>query len=83
MSLVLAKDKDLRIDNAPSSVEPFRLSPGRWLSDFQLFLLKLRLWLTVMWHLLPPINLIHPFGTLRPLLLLRPEHKDFKIAYLR
>nr|QHR86667.1 hypothetical protein Q903MT_gene670 [Picea sitchensis] len=39
-----------------------------------------------MWHLLPPINLMNLFGTLRPLLLLkfnRPEHKDLQIAYLR
>jgi hypothetical protein len=46
MSLALAKDKDFRIDDAPSSVEPFRLSPGRWLSDLKLLLLKQLMWLT-------------------------------------
>ncbi len=49
MSLALAKDKDLRIDLAPSSVEPFRLSPGLLvpgLSDLKLLLLKLLMWLT-------------------------------------
>jgi len=34
------------IDLAPSSVEPFCLSPGRWLSDLKLLLLKLLMWLT-------------------------------------
>lgn len=46
MSLALAKDKDFRIDLAPSSVEPFRLSPSRWLGDLKLLLLKLLMWLT-------------------------------------
>lgn len=34
------------IDDAPSWVEPFRLSLGRWLSDFQLLMLKQLMWLT-------------------------------------
>ena len=37
-------------------------------SSTTLLLLQLLMWLTYMWHFLPPINLIHLFG---PLLLLK------------